>query len=145
MRGQPIVALAVIVISTSRSHLERPVPNFTEIDKYIAAHGNWKARLRQMITSGKSDVPVSTIRRDDQCEFGKWLHAASPDERRQVDFQRVMALHKAFHVAAARVAQLASSGNASEAEGLMGFNGEFAMASMALTRAMKEWKTKAAA
>ena len=57
----------------------------------------------------------------------------------------MMALHKAFHVAAARVAQLASSGNASEAEGLMGFNGEFAMASMSLTRAMKEWKTKAAA
>jgi hypothetical protein len=121
------------------------MPTPAEIDKYIAAHGMWKARLRQVITTGKSDAPAATVRRDDQCEFGKWLHAATPIDRRHPHFQTVKQLHQRFHHAAAHVVELAAAGKSAEAERLMAMGGEFAQVSMQLTSAMKEWKLAAAA
>jgi len=121
------------------------MPTTAEIDKYIAAHGMWKARLRQVITTGKSDTPAATIRRDDQCEFGKWLHSASPSDRRHPSFVQVKSLHQQFHQAAAHVVELAAAGKAADAERLMAFGGEFAAISVELTNAMKGWKQAIAA
>ena len=45
-----------------------------QIEKAIAAHGAWKERLEGAIETGKIDIPVETIKVDNQCEFGKWLY-----------------------------------------------------------------------
>jgi hypothetical protein len=120
------------------------MPTTAELDQYIAAHGMWEARLRQVLSTGTSETPVATIRRDDVCEFGKWLKSASPAEQRSPSYRTVKSLHATFHKAAAHVVELATSGRKAEAEKAMGFGGEFFTASAQLTTAMKEWKRAAA-
>ena len=64
-------------------------------DKAIAAHAGWKARLRTTVSSGKSDVPASTVKADNQCDFGKWLNGAelSATEKQNDTYREVKQLH----------------------------------------------------
>lgn len=121
------------------------MPTPAELDQFIAAHGMWKARLRQVLASGRSETPVATIRRDDQCDFGRWLHGASPADRRAPEYQSIKTLHARFHVAASRVVELALAGRRAEAEASMAMGGEYFQASVELTNAMKGWKRAIAA
>ena len=113
-----------------------------EIDKAIGAHGLWKSRLKMTIESSRIDTPVDTIRRDDQCEFGKWLHGATlkPPDKATIHFKTVTDLHAQFHRTAARVVELALTGRKSEAETMMILGGEYAVISARLTQAMMSWK-----
>ncbi|MEZ5403465.1 MAG: CZB domain-containing protein [Bryobacteraceae bacterium] len=112
----------------------------SQIDKWVAAHGMWKARLNTAIENGKLDVPAATVRLDNYCDFGKWLYGASiPDGQKQTEhYTKVKALHADFHKAAAAVAALAEAGKPVEARNRMG--GEFAKVSSQLTLAMTAWK-----
>jgi hypothetical protein len=113
-----------------------------EIDQAIAAHGYWKAYLRNAIVTGRIDTPVETIRSDNQCIFGKWLDASMliPEEETSYYYIRVKVLHAEFHETAARVAELALAGKKSDAERMMAPGGEYAQISAQLTLAMTEWK-----
>lgn len=113
-----------------------------EIDAAIAAHGMWKARLKKAIDTGTIDVHPDTIRVDDQCAFGKWLHGPTitAADKASRHYQVCHDLHAAFHEAAARVAELALAGRKQEAERSLGLGGEYAVASATLTKAMIEWK-----
>ena len=113
-----------------------------EIDKAIGAHGMWKTRLKTAISSGKIDMPVATIRADDQCDFGKWLNgpAIGPALKGSPGFAEVRKLHAEFHQQAARVAVLASEGKKAEAEQAVALTGPFSGASARLTAAMRNWK-----
>jgi hypothetical protein len=55
-------------------------------------------------------------------------------------YQTVKELHAEFHKTAARIAELAVSGNKTEAEKMMSFGGEYTKISGKLTSAMMEWK-----
>jgi len=112
-----------------------------EIEKAIGAHGMWKARLKAAIDTGKSEMPVETIRVDNQCEFGKWLYGAtlSAQDKTSPHYSKVKELHAQFHKTAARVAALALSGKKAEAEKMIASGGEYAEASAKLTGAMMEW------
>jgi methyl-accepting chemotaxis protein len=115
-----------------------------EIARAIGAHGQWKARLRTAIASGQLDTAVASIRVDDQCALGRWLRGsatAMADSERDHDHREIVArLHTDFHRVAARVAELALSGNQVEAQKLMDVDGEFTHASAKLTLAMMTWK-----
>lgn len=113
-----------------------------EIGRAIGAHGQWKARLRAAIASGELDIAVASIRVDDQCALGRWLHGSSmADSERDHDHHEIVArLHAEFHVVAARVAELALAGNKAEAQKLMDLDGDFTHASAKLTLAMMTWK-----
>jgi len=118
----------------------------SEIDKAIGAHGMWKSRLKQAIATGKADAPLDTIRADNACAFGKWLYgpSLSATEKSSAEFLKVRNLHAQFHKCAARVAELAQTGKATEAEKMLSGEGEFAMASHQLTQAMMDWKKQPA-
>ena len=113
-----------------------------EIDKAIGAHGLWKSRLKMTIESSRIDTPVETIRRDDECDFGKWLHGSTltSSDKATKQCQAVVDLHARFHQTASRVVELALTGRKSEAETMMISGGEYAVVSDELTRAMTEWK-----
>ncbi|MBK7906668.1 MAG: CZB domain-containing protein [Gemmatimonadetes bacterium] len=115
-----------------------------EIDKAIGAHGMWKTRLKTAIGTGKIDVPVATIRADDQCEFGKWLagSAIPAAVKGSPRYAEVRKLHAEFHQQAARVAALATEGKKAEAEQAVALTGPFSGASARLTAAMQGWKTE---
>ena len=66
---------------------------------------------------------------------------AMADSERDHDHREIVArLHTDFHRVAARVAELALSGNQVEAQKLMDVDGEFTHASAKLTLAMMTWK-----
>ncbi|MCL4470649.1 MAG: CZB domain-containing protein [Sulfuricella sp.] len=114
--------------------------NIQEIDKAIGAHSLWKARLKSAISTGKSEVPVATIKVDNQCAFGQWLYGQtlSASDKTTPDYKTVKDLHAEFHKVAARVAELATSGKQAEADQVLSH--EFAAASLKLTTAMMEWR-----
>jgi Chemoreceptor zinc-binding domain len=121
------------------------MPNLDQVNQAIAAHSAWKARLRAIIASGKSDLPVQQICRDDQCDFGKWLkNPALPRQLKSSHhFREVVQLHAVFHESAGHTATLALAGKANEAEATMQLGGEFSKASSELINAMMVWQAQA--
>ena len=110
-----------------------------EITKFIGQHGLWKSRLRQAIDNGKSSHDAASVRRDDQCDFGKWLKELPSQERTSQHFRTVSGLHAEFHREAARVLELVAVGKKAEADKAVAMGGSFASASSKLTQEMTAW------
>ncbi len=87
-----------------------------QVNAAVAAHGQWKVRLRQAIATGNSEFDVAVVSQDSQCAFGKWLYGdgkfsfPSPAVR-----EEIRQLHAEFHKEAARVLGLAVTGKGKEA------------------------------
>ncbi len=111
-----------------------------EIDKAIGAHGMWKQRLNQAIQSGNSEWTVSTVRVDDACAFGKWLHGLPSSVKITPRWKEVRELHADFHAEAGRVLGLALDGKKREAAESLSMGSRFADLSAKLTSAMMKWK-----
>jgi hypothetical protein len=120
-------------------------PTFSEqIKSAIAAHSMWKAELDSAIATGKSTHNPATVKKDDQCNFGKWVHDKVDIQHKQGEsFSKVKDLHQKFHDAAANVLTMALAGKKDEARKAMGQGTAFGEASANLTRAMMEWNKKA--
>ena len=114
-----------------------------EINSAIATHSMWKSRLHAAINTGVLDVSAETITKDDQCPFGRWLQTVEPSVRDSEEYKRVKELHAKFHVAAAKVVELALAGKKNEAEQLMGVNGEYAVITTKLVMELMAWEKKA--
>lgn len=114
-----------------------------EIKKAIGAHGMWKSRLRQAVDSGKSEWVVETVERDNQCEFGKWIHAVPASGPDAVHAARVKDLHARFHVEAARVLGLAKAGQKEAAARSIAAGSTFDKLTTDLTRELMEWSKAA--
>ena len=110
--------------------------NLDVLQKAVSAHSAWKGRLRTAISSGKLDIPVATVKADNQCPFGKWLYGAelSSSDKQTQQYQTVKQLHAQFHEEASRVAQFAVSGQRDAADKAL--SGGFTRASAALMNAL---------
>jgi hypothetical protein len=114
----------------------------SEIDKAIGSHGVWKGRIRTLIESGKTDIPVETAALTDACDFGKWLSdpKLSARDKASAHYARVNELHTRFHKVAAAAIELALAGKKAEAEKMIAGNGALTALSAELTTAMLEWR-----
>ncbi len=115
-----------------------------EIAAALDAHAQWTVRLKTAIDTGKLDTPIATIGKDDQCKFGKWLNGTTVSNalKQTPEYQEVKRLHAEFHRVAALVAQLASSGQKTEARKALSIGGAFSEASSALTTRLQSWKVR---
>ena len=87
-----------------------------QVNSAVAAHGQWKARLRQAIATGTSEFDVRVVTQDNQCAFGKWLYGEGKSTFPSAAYhEEIRGLHAEFHREAARVLGLAVSGKAKEA------------------------------
>jgi hypothetical protein len=111
-----------------------------QIRNAIVAHSRWKARLRQAIDSGKSEWKAESVRPDNLCDFGKWLHSVSPTEKTTERWRKVRDLHSEFHKEAARVLTLALSGQKAEAEKAFALGSHFSKTSADLTMTLVAWR-----
>ncbi len=113
-----------------------------EIAAAIAAHGQWKVRLKDAISTGSIGVSIDTIRVDNQCAFGKWFYGPtiSAEIKSSSHYKNIKELHAQFHKVAASVAELAIAGKKDEAEKALSVTSEFAGISSTLTKAMMDWK-----
>jgi len=124
------------------------MPNETlinQINNAIGAHGSWKIKLRTAVNSGNSSHSVEEVRCDDKCAFGKWLHGHDIDQptRASAPYNVIKRLHAEFHICAADVLKMATSGDTPSATKLL--EGEFAAKSEKLVRGLRKWKGEASA
>lgn len=112
-----------------------------QIDDAIGAHGQWKARLKNVIATGQLDVPLERIALAGQCALGQWLQeGAMGDAPSAMDCRNVLDLHGEFHRVAAKVATLALDGRRSDAQAMLAPTGEFTLISNRLGHAMAAWR-----
>ena len=104
-----------------------------KIEAARTAHGQWLTRLRNAIEYGTSEFAPATVRTDDRCDFGKWLHGDFPAAlRRESIFEEIRAAHARFHALAAEILALALAGKKVQAMEAMEPRGEFMRLSGAL-------------
>ena len=83
----------------------------------IAAHENWKLRLRSFLAGTSSEKFVAEeICFDDRCDLGKWIYSTGRSQLGTFPgFTALMGHHKMFHYAASNVVTLAQVGKIDEA------------------------------
>jgi hypothetical protein len=113
-----------------------------DIEQAISAHRQWMAQLRQAVFDALSGIDVQSIRADNNCEFGKWLHgpSLSSDEQLTDHYLEVRQLHAEFHELAGRIVELAAAGQVAESYTLL--YGEYITLSGRLILAMRAWQSK---
>jgi chemoreceptor zinc-binding protein len=84
------------------------------LNKSITAHSAWKGRLRTAIDGGElPDAP--TVRADNKCDLGKWLHGEGMSHQSLPEFQHLKTEHAHFHSAAADVIEMIRKGDKAKA------------------------------
>jgi methyl-accepting chemotaxis protein len=104
-------------------------PGQFDFDAAIAAHRDWKVKLRQAIAE-RGRLDADTLCRDDQCPLGRWLHGEG--QRRwssRPGFVKLVDKHAEFHRAAGEVAHRINGGQYDQAERLIGSGSKFARTS----------------
>ncbi len=108
----------------------------------VVAHSKWKTRLHTGIQMGKIDAPSVQISRDDQCEFGQWLHGEQIDEetKRSKPYKVIKRLHAEFHGCAGKIAHRVEQGEIDAAKSLL--EDDYREASRKLMLALTLWRTE---
>lgn len=112
------------------------------IDSALSAHSQWKIRLHDAATSGTSEFKVEIVKKDNECQFGKWLYSFSQEEMKSEDYQKIKTLHSEFHMIAGDILNLATSGKKNEAMKLLEFGGSYGVTTGKLVLALNNWKNK---
>jgi hypothetical protein len=108
------------------------------LSKAIVAHSAWKMRLRSSLESGT--LPdVKTVRVDNFCDLGKWIHGDGKEYDAMPEFQDLRSKHAKFHAVAATVVDLIAAKKTTEAEQSLDA-GEFARASREVIAAINKLK-----
>jgi hypothetical protein len=111
------------------------------IKRALGAHGMWKQRLKQAISTGSSEFKVENVRPDNLCDFGKWLISLTPAEQQSSHYKSIKELHAKFHIEAAHVLGLAVKGQKQAATEALGHDSNYAKISTSLTLAMMDWES----
>lgn len=112
------------------------------LERAYAAHQQWKVRLQESVNA-HSELDVATIRRDDCCELGKWLHSDGGSAYgHKPEFKSLLAKHASFHLVASVVAGIINTRQYDEATAMLQefslfstASADVGMAIMALKRA----------
>jgi methyl-accepting chemotaxis protein len=81
-----------------------------DLNSAIAAHTQWKIKLRGAISGGEK-VDAATLSKDNCCELGKWLHGEGRAKLGTLpSFAQALKAHAAFHLAAGKVAHHINAG-----------------------------------
>ena len=76
-----------------------------DIEGLIAAHRQWKVKLREGI-DGRSRIDTDTLCRDDRCALGQWIYGAGQRFSSRPNFVALVQRHKTFHQCAADVGKM---------------------------------------
>ncbi|MBA4257219.1 MAG: chemotaxis protein [Polaromonas sp.] len=113
-------------------------PDELDFDKVIAAHQQWRVTLRNAALKGKQ-VDADTVRRDDCCALGKWIHGPGGQRWSNVaTFTTLVGHHKTFHLEAAKVAEVINAGQVDKAQRMMDSGTPFVEAGHQVTQAIRD-------
>ena len=119
------------------------MPNQTilqEIKSATGAHGAWKLKLTNAVSLGKTKLDPKTVKCDDLCDFGKWLHGSTIDSdmKNGMPFKVITRLHAEFHICASQILEQVIQGDTNGAAAQL--KGEYTERSEKLMRALNKWK-----
>ena len=114
-----------------------------DLDSAIGRHAEWKLKFRSAI-SKKESMDAETIKKDNCCELGKWLHGEAKTKfGRLTSHAECVQKHAAFHIEAGKVATAINAKKYVEAEAMINAGTTFAEASSALGVAIMRLKKEA--
>ncbi len=103
----------------------------------VAAHVNWKTRLRNAALRG-TVMDAEQIARDDCCPLGRWLHGGGRGQwGHRPQFSALVDRHAEFHREASSVARLVNAQRQSEALSQLGAGTPFSRATQATLLAIR--------
>ena len=111
-----------------------------DIDKAIAAHENWKARLQKRLDGTSDEVlDPAVVCLDNRCDLGKWIYSDGQKQLGQYPmFVELRAVHKIFHQQASSVVALHQSGKLDAAKWLL--DGEYTKTSNRIVSRLEDLK-----
>lgn len=102
------------------------------LDDAIQKHAEWKVKFRSAINK-KETMDAETIRKDNCCELGKWLHGEGQKQIGSTPtFTALVSKHAAFHRTAGKVADAINAKQYDAAEKMLDSGTEYAQASLAV-------------
>ena len=111
-----------------------------DVDKVIAAHGQWKTKFRAAINR-QEQLDAETIARDDCCELGKWIHGPMKTRfGRHPQFTELLRGHQRFHTEAGEVARTINQRNFVNASRMIELGSPFATASSEVIKYLSAMK-----
>lgn len=114
-----------------------------DLDSAIGKHAEWKLKFRSAI-SKKESMDAETIKKDNCCELGKWLHGEAKTKfGRLVSHTDCVQKHAVFHTEAGKVAIAINAKKYVEAEAMINAGTTFAQASSAVGVAIMKLKKEA--
>jgi aerotaxis receptor len=108
-----------------------------DLDQAVAAHLQWKTKLRNAIDRGET-LDVDTLCRDDRCPLGQWLHGQGRQRWGHVpEFTTLLERHADFHRTVGAVARQVNAGQKDAAGRALQGGTAFARATQATVMAIK--------
>ena len=103
-----------------------------DLDNAIAAHAEWKTKLRGAIQK-KEQLDAASISLDNKCPLGQWLHGEAKAKYAKLSSHgNCVAKHAEFHRCAGNVAKTINASNYTEAEAMLASGTPYAAASSAV-------------
>ena len=107
------------------ARLQTPIMKVTDaididLDGALKKHAEWKIKFRTAI-SQKETLDVTTISKDNCCDFGKWLHSEDthPKIAHLPSYHDCVKEHATFHIEAGKVAAMINDRKYDQAETLL--------------------------
>ena len=114
-----------------------------DLDNAIQKHAEWKFKFRHAIHNNEL-MDVAAISKDNNCEFGKWLHGeAKAQFGNDGCYEKCVTDHAAFHVEAGKVAAAINAKEMEAAERLMAAESLYSEASKKVGVSIIELKNAA--
>jgi methyl-accepting chemotaxis protein len=113
-----------------------------DLNNAIQRHAEWKFRFRKALHDDES-LDATAISKDNNCEFGKWLHGeAKARYGKCASLANCLAHHAAFHLAAGKVAEAINARKKDEAERMLAIGSAYDLASKGVGVAIIELKNE---
>jgi aerotaxis receptor len=133
---------AVALRRQFQKHEADDQPHF---DEAIASHQQWRVTLRNAALKG-GQVDADQLRRDDCCELGHWIHGSGARVwSTSPGFDRLVDVHRTFHVEAAKVADTVNQKQLERAGKMLEPGSAFVEAGKDLTLAIRTVREQAPA
>lgn len=119
---------------------DRTKGHAVDLDQAIAAHAEWKVKLRVAIQN-RAAIDAGLVSADDRCVLGQWLHGeARAKFGGKPAYVDCVAKHAAFHAAAGAVARRINAGDYEAASDMLGPGSAYASASTEVGAAINRLK-----
>ncbi|MDX2471858.1 MAG: CZB domain-containing protein [SAR324 cluster bacterium] len=87
--------------------------DFTEA---IAAHSQWKVKLRMYLENNQGDYTVEEVACDDKCSLGKWIYGDGVAYKNAPAYEPLRNVHADFHVSTSKIIGQIQEGKKDEAK-----------------------------